>query len=69
MSGASNFVEGVDLSFAIILGASIFFLITITINHQYIKVAIVCFMPVSNEIIPSVHGVNTIAIDLERKAL
>ena len=30
MSGASNFVEGVDLSFVIILGASLFFLIGIT---------------------------------------
>ena len=35
MSGASNFVEGVDLSFSIILGASIFFLITITIVMIY----------------------------------
>jgi cytochrome c oxidase subunit 2 len=29
-SNASNFVEGVDLSFAIILGASVFFLVAIT---------------------------------------
>jgi cytochrome c oxidase subunit 2 len=35
MSGASNFVEGVDLSFAIILGASIFFLVAITIVMIY----------------------------------
>lgn len=30
MSGASNFVGGVDLAFAIILGASVFFLVSIT---------------------------------------
>ena len=30
MSGASNFVEGVDLSFVIILGTSLFFLVGIT---------------------------------------
>jgi len=30
MSGASNFVGGVDLAFTIILGASVFFLVTIT---------------------------------------
>lgn len=30
MSGASNFVQGVDLTFIIILGISVFFLVTIT---------------------------------------
>lgn len=30
MSGASNFVQGVDLTFIIILGASVFFLVAIT---------------------------------------
>jgi cytochrome c oxidase subunit 2 len=35
MSGASNFVEGVDLSFAVIFGISLFFLVGITVVMVY----------------------------------
>ncbi len=35
MSGASNFVEGVDLAFYVILGISVFFLILITVTMIY----------------------------------
>lgn len=35
MSGASNFVEGVDLAFYVILGISLFFLVLITVTMIY----------------------------------
>jgi cytochrome c oxidase subunit 2 len=34
-SGASNFVEGVDMSFYVILGISLFFLVGITFTMIY----------------------------------
>jgi len=53
MSGASNFVEGVDLSFAIILGASLFFLVSITIVMIYF---VIKYRKSKNPKATNIHG-------------
>jgi cytochrome c oxidase subunit 2 len=59
MSGASNFVEGVDLAFMIILGASIFFLITITIVMIYF---VLRYRKSRNPEASQIHGNNRLEI-------
>lgn len=59
MSGASNFVEGVDLSFAIILGASLFFLVSITVVMIYF---VIRYRKSKNPNPSHIHGNNTLEI-------
>jgi cytochrome c oxidase subunit 2 len=59
MSGASNFVEGVDLAFTIILGASIFFLIAITIVMIYF---VLRYRKSRNPEASQIHGNNRLEI-------
>jgi len=59
MSGASNFVEGVDLSFVIILGASIFFLVGITIVMIYF---VFKYRKKNNPKASHIHGNNKLEI-------
>jgi cytochrome c oxidase subunit 2 len=59
MSGASNFVEGVDLSFVIILGASIFFLVGITIVMIYF---VFKYRRSKNPTASNIHGNNKLEI-------
>jgi len=59
MSGASNFVEGVDLSFVIILGASIFFLVGITIVMIYF---VFRYRKKNNPTASHIHGNNKLEI-------
>ncbi len=59
MSGASNFVEGVDLSFAIILGTSLFFLVAITIVMIYF---VIRYRKSKNPNASNIHGNNTLEI-------
>jgi len=59
MSGASNFVEGVDLAFTIILGASIFFLIAITILMIYF---VIRYRKSKNPKASQIHGNNKLEI-------
>lgn len=59
MSGASNFVEGVDLAFTIILGASLFFLIAITILMIYF---VIRYRKSKNPKASQIHGNNKLEI-------
>jgi len=59
MSGASNFVEGVDLSFAIILGASLFFLVSITAVMIYF---VIRYRKSKNPKASNIHGNNKLEI-------
>jgi cytochrome c oxidase subunit 2 len=59
MSGASNFVEGVDLSFAIILGISLFFLVGITAVMIYF---VVKYRRSKNPKASNIHGNNKLEI-------
>jgi cytochrome c oxidase subunit 2 len=59
MSGASNFVEGVDLSLYIILGISVFFLVTITATMIYF---VIRYRRKKNPKASQIHGNNTLEI-------
>jgi cytochrome c oxidase subunit II len=59
MSGASNFVEGVDLSLYIILGISLFFLVTITATMIYF---VVRYRRKKNPNASQIHGNNTLEV-------
>lgn len=59
MSGASNFVEGVDLSLYVILGISVFFLVTITATMIYF---VIRYRRKKNPKASQIHGNNTLEI-------
>jgi cytochrome c oxidase subunit 2 len=59
MSGASNFVEGVDLSLYIILGASVFFLVAITATMIYF---VIRYRRKKNPKASQIHGNNTLEV-------
>ena len=59
MSGASNFVEGVDLSLYIILGISVFFLVTITAAMIYF---VIRYRRKKNPKASQIHGNNTLEV-------
>lgn len=59
MSGASNFVEGVDLSLYLILGASVFFLVSITAIMIYF---VIRYRRKKNPKASQIHGNNTLEI-------
>jgi len=59
MSGASNFVEGVDLSLYIILGASVFFLMAITATMIYF---VIRYRRKKNPKASQIHGNNTLEV-------
>lgn len=59
MSNASNFVEGVDLSFAIIFGISLFFLIGITVVMIYF---VIRYRRKKNPKASQIEGNNTLEI-------
>jgi len=58
-SNASNFVQGVDLSFAIILGASVFFLVTITAVMVWF---VIRYNRRRNPVASQLHGNNKLEI-------
>lgn len=58
-SNASNFVQGVDLSFAIILGASVFFLVTITAVMIWF---VIRYNRKRNPVATQLHGNNKLEI-------
>jgi cytochrome c oxidase subunit II len=59
MSGASNFVQGVDLTFIIILGASVFFLVSITAVMIYF---VIRYSRKRNPKATNIEGNNTLEI-------
>jgi cytochrome c oxidase subunit II len=59
MSGASNFVQGVDLTFIIILGASVFFLVSITAVMIYF---VIRYRRSKNPKATNIEGNNTLEI-------
>ena len=59
MSGASNFVQGVDLTFIIILGISVFFLISITAVMIYF---VIRYSRKKNPKATNIEGNNTLEI-------
>ncbi len=58
-SNASNFVQGVDLSFAIILGISVFFLVSITAVMIYF---VIRYNRKKNPTASNIHGNNRLEI-------
>ena len=59
MSGASNFAQGVDLSLYIILGISVFFLVSITATMIYF---VVRYRRKKNPKASQIHGNNTLEV-------
>jgi cytochrome c oxidase subunit II len=59
MSGASNFVKGVDLSLYIVLGISLFFLVTITATMIYF---VIRYRRKKNPKASQIHGNNTLEV-------
>jgi cytochrome c oxidase subunit 2 len=59
MSGASNFVKGVDLSLYIILGISLFFLVTITATMIYF---VIRYRRKKNPTASQIHGNNSLEV-------